>query len=330
MDWEVCSTDLKLWQRWLTLWICVKPLKLSRVELVKCNHHCLRFVGRGELNWQLESVHDFRRNGWYLQAACTGSSVNDTSYWNIRADQSLQNMLKLGTLLHNSRCRKYVGWCRLCRKNQSSGPIVDDLGSRHPCQRHWPEYLATSVWWPAKRREAGLRAKWPGGVGYGWIVGCNLQGKLTSQTKWLSQDRIYEMDWNGCMMMYDDLLGVELVTNIPVRSSLSRSSSLSHGCWTCPFVSSSLPGFLLVSSLVFSLPLQCHCPAFFTSTAPIWGLLSFLEQSCREDHGVFQLRASFDHPSSEDFVQVRVACPGTAPAKAAANSSETQPLSRWG
>lgn len=31
-------------------------------------------------------------------------------------------------------------------------------------------------------------------------------------------------------MMYDDLLGVELVTNIPVRSSLSRSSSLSHGC----------------------------------------------------------------------------------------------------
>jgi len=47
MDWEVCSTDLKLWQRWLTLWIFVKPLKLSRVELVKCNHHCLRFVGRG-------------------------------------------------------------------------------------------------------------------------------------------------------------------------------------------------------------------------------------------------------------------------------------------
>ena len=117
MDWEVCSTDLKLWQRWLTLWIFVKPLKLSRVELVKCNHHCLRFDGRGELNWQLESVHDFRRNGWYLQATCTVSSVNDTNYWNIRADQSLQNMLKLGTLLHNSRCRKYVGWCRLRRKN---------------------------------------------------------------------------------------------------------------------------------------------------------------------------------------------------------------------
>ena len=139
-----------------------------------------------------------------LQATCTGSSVNDTSYWNIRADQSLQNMLKLGTLLHNSRCRKYVGWCRLCRKNQSSGPIVDDLGSRHPCQRHWPEYLATSVWWPAKRREAGLRAKWPGGVGYGWIVGCNLQGKLTSQTKW--QVRIgfmkwIEMDVWWCMMI---------------------------------------------------------------------------------------------------------------------------------
>lgn len=121
---EVCSTDLKLWQRWLTLWIFVKPLKLSRVELVKCNHHCLRFDGRGELNWQLESVHDFRRNGWYLQATSTVSSVNDTNYWNIRADQSLQNMLKLGTLLHNSRCRKYVGWCRLCRKNQSSGPFL--------------------------------------------------------------------------------------------------------------------------------------------------------------------------------------------------------------
>jgi len=73
------------------------------------------------------------------------------------------------------------------------------------------------------------------------------------------------------------------------------------------------------------LPRQCGGPQ--SAVKPVSGqsLLSFLEQSCREDHGVFQLRASFDHPSSEDFVQVRVACPGTAPAKAAANSSETQP-----
>ena len=73
-----------------------------------------------------------------------------------------------------------------------------------------------------------------------------------------------------------------------------------------------------------------HVPPFFVQIHRSRGLVSFLEQSCREDHGVFQLRASFDHPSSEDFVQVRVACPGTAPAKAAANSSETQPLTREG
>ncbi|CAK9026209.1 Elongation factor Tu (EF-Tu) [Durusdinium trenchii] len=54
-------------------------------------------------------------------------------------------------------------------------------------------------------------------------------------------------------------------------------------------------------------------------------LLGFLEQSCREDHGVFQLRASFDHVSHESYVQVRVAFPGTATSKAAANSSEAEP-----
>mmetsp|Transcript_31253 Transcript_31253/g.72301 ORF Transcript_31253/g.72301 Transcript_31253/m.72301 type:complete len:722 (+) Transcript_31253:53-2218(+) len=54
-------------------------------------------------------------------------------------------------------------------------------------------------------------------------------------------------------------------------------------------------------------------------------LVGFLEQNCREDHGVFQLRAAFDIPTNEDYVQVRVACPGTATSKAAANSSENQP-----
>eukprot|EP00913_Durusdinium_trenchii_P033462 g31328.t1 len=58
---------------------------------------------------------------------------------------------------------------------------------------------------------------------------------------------------------------------------------------------------------------------------PVSGLLGFLEQSCREDHGVFQLRASFDHVSHESYVQVRVAFPGTATSKAAANSSEAEP-----
>ena len=55
------------------------------------------------------------------------------------------------------------------------------------------------------------------------------------------------------------------------------------------------------------------------------GLIAFLEQNCREDHGVFQLRASFDHATRDDHVLVRVACPGTATSKAAANSSESQP-----
>eukprot|EP00933_Yihiella_yeosuensis_P043290 TRINITY_DN3802_c1_g1_i1.p1 TRINITY_DN3802_c1_g1~~TRINITY_DN3802_c1_g1_i1.p1 ORF type:complete len:794 (-),score=135.76 TRINITY_DN3802_c1_g1_i1:112-2493(-) len=56
-------------------------------------------------------------------------------------------------------------------------------------------------------------------------------------------------------------------------------------------------------------------------------LISFLERRCREDHGIFQLRASFDSPSSKAFVQVRVAFPGTATLSAAANigsSSEAQ------
>ena len=51
-----------------------------------------------------------------------------------------------------------------------------------------------------------------------------------------------------------------------------------------------------------------------------------MEQNCREDHGVFQLRAAFDNVTNEDFVQVRVACPGTATSKAVANSSASQPL----
>ncbi|CAE7348595.1 tuf1 [Symbiodinium sp. CCMP2456] len=55
-------------------------------------------------------------------------------------------------------------------------------------------------------------------------------------------------------------------------------------------------------------------------------LVAFLEQNCREDHGVFQLRAAFDNATNEDFVQVRVACPGTATSKAVANSSASQPL----
>lgn len=55
-------------------------------------------------------------------------------------------------------------------------------------------------------------------------------------------------------------------------------------------------------------------------------LVAFLEQNCREDHGVFQLRAAFDNVTNEDFVQVRVACPGTATSKAVANSSASQPL----
>jgi len=73
------------------------------------------------------------------------------------------------------------------------------------------------------------------------------------------------------------------------------------------------------------LPRQAGGPQ--SAVKPVAGqsLLSFLEQCCREDHGVFQLRASFDHPSNVDFVQVRVACPGTATSKAAANSTETQP-----
>ena len=52
---------------------------------------------------------------------------------------------------------------------------------------------------------------------------------------------------------------------------LSPSSSLSHGCLTRPFLSSS-SGFLLVSALVFTLPLQGHvhsCSTFFCSNPPL-------------------------------------------------------------
>eukprot|EP00927_Polykrikos_kofoidii_P043775 TRINITY_DN37869_c0_g1_i1.p1 TRINITY_DN37869_c0_g1~~TRINITY_DN37869_c0_g1_i1.p1 ORF type:complete len:919 (+),score=170.81 TRINITY_DN37869_c0_g1_i1:50-2806(+) len=51
-------------------------------------------------------------------------------------------------------------------------------------------------------------------------------------------------------------------------------------------------------------------------------LLTFLTTSCRDDHGVFQLRAEFGAPSGEGFVLVRVALPGTATSDAAAAARE--------
>eukprot|EP00927_Polykrikos_kofoidii_P022441 TRINITY_DN20940_c0_g1_i1.p1 TRINITY_DN20940_c0_g1~~TRINITY_DN20940_c0_g1_i1.p1 ORF type:complete len:883 (+),score=128.37 TRINITY_DN20940_c0_g1_i1:184-2832(+) len=50
-------------------------------------------------------------------------------------------------------------------------------------------------------------------------------------------------------------------------------------------------------------------------------LPAFLASMCRDDHGVFQLRAEFGMASGEDFVLVRVALPGTATSDAAAAAS---------
>lgn len=63
--------------------------------------------------------------------------------------------------------------------------------------------------------------------------------------------------------------------------------------------------------------------------SPVSGqsLASWLERFCREDNGVFQLRALFNSASSEAFVQVRVAFPGTATCTAGSSSeSETPPM----
>lgn len=55
-------------------------------------------------------------------------------------------------------------------------------------------------------------------------------------------------------------------------------------------------------------------------------LADFLEQKCREDNGIYQLRALFDAPSDDGFVQVRVAFPGTAADQAASSGAVPLPM----
>jgi hypothetical protein len=55
-------------------------------------------------------------------------------------------------------------------------------------------------------------------------------------------------------------------------------------------------------------------------------LLSFLEEKCRQSNSAFHLRADFKTPSSDRFVQVRIALPGTATSAAAVGSGEPPPM----
>lgn len=55
-------------------------------------------------------------------------------------------------------------------------------------------------------------------------------------------------------------------------------------------------------------------------------LLSFLEERCRQSNSAFHLRADFKTPSSDRFVQVRIALPGTATSAAPVGSGEPPPM----
>jgi len=54
------------------------------------------------------------------------------------------------------------------------------------------------------------------------------------------------------------------------------------------------------------------------------GLVAFLERCCRQDNGIFQLRAVFDLPGRDGVVPIRVVFPGTA--TFAAGQSELPPM----
>lgn len=57
-------------------------------------------------------------------------------------------------------------------------------------------------------------------------------------------------------------------------------------------------------------PCRPSCPQVEVLPVQGQGLAAFLERSCREDNGIFQLRAVFDRPCSGDFVHVPIAFPG--------------------
>lgn len=54
------------------------------------------------------------------------------------------------------------------------------------------------------------------------------------------------------------------------------------------------------------------------------GLAAFLEHSCREDNGIYQLRATFEAASGTGFVQVRVGFPGMVPRADASSGADPQ------
>jgi len=56
-----------------------------------------------------------------------------------------------------------------------------------------------------------------------------------------------------------------------------------------------------------------HSPQKLVAPQSGQGLFSFLEQYCREDNGVFQLRAVFERPISPDFVHITVSLPSALP-----------------
>lgn len=69
-------------------------------------------------------------------------------------------------------------------------------------------------------------------------------------------------------------------------------------------------------------PSKPGAPQVDVVPVPNQSLAAFLERSCREEGGAYQCRAEFEAPSSEGFVQVRVACPGTSTCDAAARNGQ--------
>jgi len=69
-------------------------------------------------------------------------------------------------------------------------------------------------------------------------------------------------------------------------------------------------------------PVRPGGPQVEVAPVPGQGLRAFLERTCREENGVFQLRAVFSAPPGEGYVRVHVAFPGMATSEAAAGGSE--------
>ncbi|CAJ1365553.1 unnamed protein product [Effrenium voratum] len=85
-------------------------------------------------------------------------------------------------------------------------------------------------------------------------------------------------------------------------------------------------GFACEKVALFTLPRLASLAQQKLKPVSGQSLQAFLEQSCREDHGVFQLRAKFQTCSGEDFAQVDLEYPGTATSKAAAEGQLAPPI----